>query len=80
MENKNKKCYYKKNYYKKNSKPKTTTSEKKVTYDSLMHAKIITNSSDKKENIDKMLIIKYIAVTVVLFVIIICSLMLFKYA
>ena len=67
---KNKK-YYKKNYYKK-------PEEKKVTYDKLMHAKVASNESKEDNNIDKMLMIKYIAISAVLFAIIIGSLLLFR--
>ena len=68
---KNKK-YYKKNYY---HKPKKE--EKKVTYDSLMHADTIT-SERKEEEYNKITIIKCIAISVVLFAIIIGSLLLFR--
>ncbi len=68
---KNKK-YYKKNYY---HKPKKE--EKKVTYDSLMHAKTITENNDKVDY-NKLLIVKYIAISVILFAIIIGSLLLFR--
>ena len=69
---KNKK-YYKKNYYKNNNKKE----EKKVTYDKLMHADTITEIKEPN-NYNKMLIIKYVAVSVVLFAIIIGSLILFR--
>ena len=69
---KNKK-YYKKNYYKNNNKKE----EKKVTYDKLMHADTITEIKESN-NYNKMLIIKYVAVSVVLFAIIIGSLILFR--
>ena len=73
--NKNNK-YYKKNYYKKNKQ----SNEKKVTYESLLN----TNTSDDTDkisfDINKTLIMKYIAITIVLFTIIICSIILFKYA
>lgn len=66
---KNKK-YYKHNYKKNNSH------EKKVTYDSLMHANIITENT-AEVGYDKFLVMKCIAVSVVLFAIIIGSLILF---
>ena len=61
------------NYHKKEKK----TVEKKVTYDSLMQADII---SETKENNDfnNLLIFKCIAVSIVLFAIIIGSLLLFS--
>ncbi len=73
---KNKKYYkknnYKNNYYK-NNKPK----EKKVTYDSLMHANTITEKNDEI-NYNKTQVMRYIAVSVVLMAIIIGSLILFS--
>ena len=69
---KNKK-YYKKNYYKNNQKKE----EKKVTYDSLMHANTISEVKDNN-NYDKVLVMKYIAISAVLFAIIIGSLILFR--
>lgn len=69
---KNKK-YYKKNYYKNNHKQ----TEKKVTYDGLMHANTIT-TPDNNSDFDKLLVIKYIAISAVLFAIIIGSLLLFR--
>ena len=76
---KNKKNYYHKNnqakkYYSKNKK----VEEKKITYDDLMHANTITETKDEKENINQYLIIKCIAVSIVLFAIIIGSLLLFS--
>ena len=75
---KNKKNYYKKNnhkknYYQKNSKKE----EKKVTYDSLMHANTITETKDEL-SYDKTKVMKCIAVSVVLMAIIIGSLILFS--
>ena len=67
---KNKK-YYKKNYY---QKPKK---EQKVTYDSLMHAKTITENNNDVD-ISKLTIIKYIGISAVLFAIIIGSILLFR--
>ena len=80
---KNKKNYYyknnKKNYYRKNNKNKEKVNDnKKVTYDSLMHTKVVTYYDGKDDDINKTLIIKYIAITVVLFAIIIGSLILFS--
>ena len=75
---KNKK-YYKKNYYKKNNNnnkyiPKEN---KKVTYDSLMKAEVIANDS-MESNYDNTVILRCIAISVVIFAIIICSLILFR--
>ena len=77
--NKNKK-YYKNNNYNRNNKKNNnnTTKINEVTYDSLLKAKIDTNHNSENE-FDKLLIIKYVALTIVLFTIIICSLILFKY-
>ena len=50
---------------------------KKVTYDSLLTADTVTKK-EKKDNFSKMMIIKYIAVTVILFAIIFGSLLLFR--
>ena len=76
MEKKNKK-YYQKNYYKHNNKNKKKSVEKKVTYDSLMTANTITENN-KEDNYDRLLILKYIAITIVLFTIIITSFILFR--
>ena len=73
---KNKKNYKynnKKNYYKKNK-----NETKKVTYDGLMHAKTISEINSNKVDYDKILIMKYIAVSIVIFAIIIGSLMIFR--
>ena len=72
MNNKNKKYYKRNNYYKKNNKK-----EKKVTYDSLMKAEVSSNN-ETNQDLNKYLIIKCIAVSVVLFAIIIGSLLLFR--
>ena len=53
--------------------PKT----KKVTYDALMNAKTVTETK-KKDNFSKIMIIKYIAVTIILFAIIFGSIILFR--
>ena len=50
---------------------------KRVTYDSLMNAKTVTETK-KKDNFSKIMIIKYIAVTIILFAIIFGSLVLFR--
>ena len=76
MSNKNKK-YYKNNYYNKNNK-KPDTKTNKVTYDSLLNANIDVNYDNT--DISKLQIAKLIALTVVLFTIIVCSLILFKYS
>ncbi len=72
---KNKKNYKQKkqNYY-----HKTKKVEKKVTYNSLMHAKTINEESIKDDSYDKVLVMKYIAVSVVLFAIIVCSFIIFR--
>lgn len=49
----------------------------KVTYDDLLHANTITDTK-KKDIFSKTMIIKYIAVSVVLFAIIFGSLILFR--
>ncbi len=69
---KNKK-YYKNNYRKNN---KNNNEEKKVTYDSLMHAKTITEKKSEPEY-DRYLVMKCVAISVVLFAIIIGSFILF---
>ena len=68
---KNKKYYQKNNYH----NPKKE--EKKVTYDSLMHAKTISERREE-DDFDKLRVIKYIAISAVLFAIIIGSLLLFR--
>lgn len=73
--NKNKK-YYKKNYYKKNKQ----SNENKVTYESLLNANPVSYNNNISFDINKTLIMKYIAITIVLFTIIVCSLILFRYA
>ncbi len=57
--------------------PKEET-KKKVTYDDLMHAKTVTEAEKKKDNYSKITIIKYIAVSIILFAIIIGSFILFR--
>ena len=71
--------YYKKNQTKKNyyKKEKANNIEKKVTYDSLMHANTITEK-EEKENYNTIMIMKYIAITIILFAIIIGSFILFR--
>ena len=73
--NKNKK-YYKKNYYYKNNKNKNNEVSKKGSYESLMTAKVIIKES--QDNFDSLLIMKYIAISVVIFAIIIGSFILFR--
>lgn len=73
--NKNKK-YYKKNYYKKNKQ----SSENKVTYESLLNTDPVSYNNNISFDINKTLIMKYIAITIVLFTIIVCSLILFRHA
>ena len=73
--NKNKK-YYKKSYYKKNKQ----SNENKVTYESLLNANPVSYNNNISFDINKTLIMKYIAITIVLFTIIVCSLILFRYA
>ena len=72
--------YYKKNQVKKNYYKKEKNNgkvENKITYDQLIHANTITK--EEKKDIDgKTLIIKYVAITVVLFAIILGSLLLFR--
>ena len=50
---------------------------KKITYDDLIHAKTIT-THEKKDNYSKIMIMKYIAISIVLFAIIIGSFILFR--
>ena len=69
---KNKKYYKKNNYYK---KPETKKEDK--TYESLMQARVIDDTINNN-SIDKLQIVKYIAVSVVLFAIIIGSLLLLR--
>ena len=77
MEKKNKK-YYQKNYYRHNHKnKKKDVVEKKVTYESLMEAKTITENN-KEDNYSKLMMIKYIAISAILFAIIFGSLLLFR--
>ena len=78
---KNKKYYQKNNYYKKNNNNKKKEErpvEKKITYDTLMHADTVTTFKENEVDFNKLTIIKYIAVTIILFVIIIGSLILFR--
>ncbi len=72
---KNKKYYKqnKKNYYKKNK-----NEVKKVTYDGLMKAKTITETNNDDSSYNKILIMKYIAVSIVIFAIIIGSFLIFR--
>lgn len=51
--------------------------KKKITYNDLLHADTVSKS-EKKDNINKIMIFKYIAVTIVLFAIIFGSLLLFR--
>jgi hypothetical protein len=80
---KNKKNYYKKNnkqnYYKKNNKKEEKKVEKKVTYDSLMKADTISEVKTNNVEYNKSTIMKCIAITVVLFAIIVASLILFSH-
>ena len=71
---KNKKYYKNNNYYHKKNKKEEV---KKVTYDSLMNTEVIAPKDDEL-SYDKTLVLKCIAVSVVLFAIIICSLLLFS--
>ncbi len=73
---KNKKNYKKNNYQKKYKNSKTD--EKKVTYDSLVNADTITEIKQENNDFDKVLVMKYIAVSVILLAIIIVSLILFR--
>lgn len=77
---KNKKNYYKnnnkKNYYKSN-KNINKSENKKVTYDSLMHADTISEVKSEPEY-DRVLVMKSIALSIIIFAIIICSLILFR--
>ena len=65
-------------YYKKKGPKKKQEKEKKVTYDSLVHANTISEVELEKEDNSKALIFKYIAVTIVLFAIIFGSILLFR--
>ena len=75
---KNKK-YYKKNYYKKNNNnnKNIVKEKKKITYDSLMKAEVVNNDS-LDTSYDNTVILKCIAISVIIFAIIICSLILFR--
>lgn len=76
---KNKKNYYKnnkKNYYKKNNN-KNEVKEEKMTYDKLMHAETISEPKEKPQY-DRVLVIRSIAISIVIFAIIVCSLILFS--
>ena len=70
---KNKKYYKKNNYYK---KPEEKKEEK--TYKSLVNVQITDDNTLGDNNVNKLLIVKYIAVSVVLFAILIGSLLLFR--
>ncbi len=87
------KSYYKKDnhknkYYRKNNKvvskkeiqidkEDNKNEKKKVTYDSLMHTSIPDNTK-KEVEYDKIIVIRSIAISVVVFAIIVCSLILFS--
>ena len=74
--NKNKK-YYKKNYYHHNNNNyQKKPVENKKTYESLMSAKVITK--EPVDSFNNILIMKYIAISVVIFAIIIGSFILFR--
>ena len=81
--NKKKKNYYQKNYYnkknKKNKSQESNSSKKKVTYDLLLKANTVSEiTQEEKDDYSKIQIIKYIAITVVLFAIIFGSILLFS--
>ena len=79
---KNKKNYYNKNnhknnYQKKNKKKEIKEEKNKVTYDSLIHADTITEVKNEPQY-NKVAVMKAIALSIIVFAIIICSLILFS--
>ncbi len=77
MSKKNNYYYKNKHNYHKKTKKNNEVKETKVTYDSLMHADIEI-LPEKQESYNRITIIKYIAITIVLFAIIFGSLLLFR--
>lgn len=77
---KNKKYYQRNNYYKNNNnkKKEEKTTSKKITYDTLLHADTVATIKKNEVDFNKLTIIKYIAITIILFLIIIGSLILFR--
>ena len=77
MEKKNKKYYQKQYYNHHHNNKKKKVEENKITYERLLEADTITENN-KEDNYNKLMMVKYIAITTILFAIIFGSLLLFR--